>query len=213
MNIFTNAQKFTRDANHRQIDFCLGASITRPETGPDGAKYIPFRNEGVLKSDEQRADGNVRENTEKTIFLTFSIADTGNGLSDKELKQLFKKFGQASPKTYGQYGGSGLGLFITRDLVELQGGQIGVKSKEGQGTTFFFYIKAERIIAGKEIISSLARKASLTELLGEFKHRKGSVNRGTTDLIQRASATPSPNEDNRKLGFGESAPGLAHASL
>jgi signal transduction histidine kinase len=158
MNIFTNAQKFTRNANHRQIDFSLGASIIRPETGPDGAKYIPFRNEGVLKSDEQRADRNVRENTEKTIFLTFSIADTGKGLSDKELKQLFKKFNQASPKTYGQYGGSGLGLFITRDLVELQGGQIGVRSKEGHGTTFFFYIKVERIIAGKEISSSLARR-------------------------------------------------------
>jgi CheY-like chemotaxis protein len=48
----------------------------------------------------------------------------------------------------------------------------------------------------------------LTELLGEFKRRKGSVNRGTTDLIQRASPTPSPNEDNKRLGFGESAPGL-----
>jgi hypothetical protein len=58
---------------------------------------------------------------------------------------LFQRFSQASPKTYKQYGGSGLGLFISRELCELQGGQIGVSSPGvGRGTTFAFYVRARR---------------------------------------------------------------------
>lgn len=57
---------------------------------------------------------------------------------------LFKRFSQASPRTHIQYGGSGLGLFVSRELTELQGGEIGVQSEPGQGSTFAFYIKAKR---------------------------------------------------------------------
>ena len=53
---------------------------------------------------------------------------------------------QASPKTYKQYGGSGLGLFISRELTELQGGQIGVHSVAGETTTFTFFVKAKRAV-------------------------------------------------------------------
>jgi CheY-like chemotaxis protein len=59
---------------------------------------------------------------------------------------MFLRFSQASPKTYAQYGGSGLGLFISRELTELQGGQIGVHSVAGQGSTFTFYIKTRRYV-------------------------------------------------------------------
>ncbi|KAK6614836.1 histidine kinase hhk13p [Botrytis cinerea] len=61
----------------------------------------------------------------------------GNG----EMERLFS---QASPRTHIQYGGSGLGLFISRELTELQGGQIGVASKAGVGSTFAFYIRTRR---------------------------------------------------------------------
>ncbi|KAK5189528.1 hypothetical protein LTR16_007964, partial [Cryomyces antarcticus] len=67
------------------------------------------------------------------------------------MKVLFLRFSQASPKTYGKYGGSGLGLFISRELTELQGGQIGVHSIAGQGSTFTFYIKARRWLPEKVI--------------------------------------------------------------
>ncbi|CAD0083754.1 unnamed protein product [Aureobasidium vineae] len=56
---------------------------------------------------------------------------------------------KASPKTYKTYGGSGLGLFISRGLSELQGGQIGVKSTAGVGSTFAFFIKTRRTEAPK----------------------------------------------------------------
>lgn len=59
------------------------------------------------------------------------------------MKVLFQRFSQASPKTYQHYGGSGLGLWISRELCELQGGQIGVSSRDGK-TTFTFFVRAKR---------------------------------------------------------------------
>jgi len=51
------------------------------------------------------------------IFLHFSVKDTGRGLDEDEIKRLFGRFQQASPKTHIKYGGSGLGLFISRELT------------------------------------------------------------------------------------------------
>lgn len=78
------------------------------------------------------------------VYLQFDVCDTGKGLTAEEMSNLFRRFSQASAKTYSQYGGSGLGLFISRELTELQGGQIGVYSVPGHGSTFAFYIKARR---------------------------------------------------------------------
>lgn len=57
---------------------------------------------------------------------------------------MFNRFSQASPKTYTQYGGSGLGLFISKRLVELQGGRIGLASRTGVGSRFAFYVPATK---------------------------------------------------------------------
>nr|CEG05214.1 unnamed protein product [Fusarium clavum] len=60
------------------------------------------------------------------------------------MKLLFQRFQQATPRTHVQYGGSGLGLFISRILTEMQGGQIGVTSRRDIGSSFSFYIKCRR---------------------------------------------------------------------
>lgn len=78
------------------------------------------------------------------MYLYFAVKDTGRGLSDDEKTRLFHRFSQASPRTHVQYGGSGLGLFISRELTELQGGEIGVASTADEGSTFAFYIKARK---------------------------------------------------------------------
>jgi CheY-like chemotaxis protein len=78
---------------------------------------------------------------EDELDLTFEVEDTGKGISEDEMGKLFNRFMQANPKTHVQYGGSGLGLFISRELVELHGGMIGAKSRPGQGSTFAFYLK------------------------------------------------------------------------
>lgn len=97
------------------------------------------------------------------IYLEFAVQDTGRGLSPEEKKVLFQRFSQASPRTHVQYGGSGLGLFISRELTELQGGEIGVASEAGKGSTFAFYVKCRKTSEPKEGVEmpiTLGRKIS-----------------------------------------------------
>jgi signal transduction histidine kinase/ActR/RegA family two-component response regulator len=70
--------------------------------------------------------------------LRFSVEDTGIGLSPTDQKRLFRPFTQVDASTARQYGGSGLGLSICKHLVEMMGGQIGVDSEYGKGSTFWF---------------------------------------------------------------------------
>jgi len=87
--------------------------------------------------------------TGEDLFLHFSVNDTGVGLTSDEMKNLFLRFSQASPKTHVTYGGSGLGLFICKELAELQGGRIGVSSVPGKGSDFKFYVRARRATTPK----------------------------------------------------------------
>lgn len=68
--------------------------------------------------------------------VQFSIRDTGLGIPEPELARIFERYGQ----TYGTHGGTGLGLFISRRIVEAHGGQLTVESKPGHGSTFRFTI-------------------------------------------------------------------------
>lgn len=70
------------------------------------------------------------------VRLRFSIADTGIGMSEEFLKRVYQPFEQASANTTAKYGGSGLGMAITNNLVALMGGSISAKSVEGKGSTF-----------------------------------------------------------------------------
>ncbi|KAJ5267467.1 hypothetical protein N7478_010275 [Penicillium angulare] len=70
-----------------------------------------------------------------------AVRDSGIGIDDHAQIRLFERFKQATPKTEGTYGGSGLGLNVSRKLCHLHGGEIGVSSKEGQGSTFCFFFR------------------------------------------------------------------------
>ncbi len=77
------------------------------------------------------------------VQLKFSIKDTGIGIDEKAIDQLFQSFYQVDSSISKKYGGSGLGLSICKDLIQAMGGRIWVESKPGQGSTFFFTIVAE----------------------------------------------------------------------
>jgi len=75
---------------------------------------------------------------EKENMLFISISDTGIGITQSKFKDIFKSFEQADGSIEREYGGTGLGLSVSKQLVELHGGEINVESEEGKGTTFTF---------------------------------------------------------------------------
>lgn len=75
--------------------------------------------------------------------IRISVSDTGIGLTDDQQKALFQSFQQANTSTARQYGGTGLGLIISKKIVEQMGGDIGIESEYGVGSTFWFTLRAE----------------------------------------------------------------------
>ena len=77
------------------------------------------------------------------ILLRMAVSDTGLGLTDEQTQRLFQSFQQADTSISRRFGGTGLGLVICRKLAELMGGEIGVTSRPGRGSTFWFTASLE----------------------------------------------------------------------
>ncbi|KAF7536132.1 hypothetical protein G7054_g4757 [Neopestalotiopsis clavispora] len=134
INLLTNAIKFTRDRPRRKIEVVLGASTTKPSDGFGG---IPFAS---VTTDISGLLDKVDWGVGRQVYIWIQCRDTGCGMSTAEQVNLFTRFSQATPRTHIRYGGSGLGLFISKKLTELQGGAIGVQSEPNVGSTFAFFV-------------------------------------------------------------------------
>ncbi|XGC80754.1 sensor histidine kinase [Bdellovibrio bacteriovorus] len=97
---------------------------------------VKFTEKGKVRIDvTKNSDGNYQ----------WDICDTGRGISAENMEKLFQPFQQGHPSVARKYGGSGLGLMISKNLIELMGGKIRVQSIEGSGTTFSFHLPLETV--------------------------------------------------------------------
>jgi signal transduction histidine kinase len=106
-----------------------------------------FTKAGTITIDARDNKENGRE------WITVAVADTGVGMTPEQMGRLFQEFSQATSSTASKYGGTGLGLVISRRFCQMMGGDITVKSEPGRGSTFT--IRVPRIVdAPKEAVSS-----------------------------------------------------------
>ncbi|KAF2470863.1 uncharacterized protein BDR25DRAFT_342712 [Lindgomyces ingoldianus] len=140
INLLTNAIKFVKLSTNPKISVRYGATLSDPRSMfPDDMFW-------ATRGDKQDDVTNNKEwGMGETIYLTFLVKDSGIGLNGKEIHKIFERFRQANMRTHVKYGGSGLGLFISKELTEKQGGEIGVTSVLGEGSTFGFYVKTKRV--------------------------------------------------------------------
>ncbi|GAA5316368.1 MAG: hypothetical protein AseanaTS_15720 [Candidatus Pelagadaptatus aseana] len=96
----------------------------------------------------------VSEQSDKEAVILFKVSDTGIGISPGNQVHIFEPFRQADQSTHRRFGGTGLGLVICRQLVERMGGQVDLKSQEGQGSTF--YVSLPMAIASEEAITAIS---------------------------------------------------------
>ena len=138
----------------KATDKGISLRLQLPKTDPNWVFGDPYRLRQVLLNLLNNA---IKFTDKGQVLLTyqrvslpgaapkyqFSVLDTGIGIPEGQLHQLFEPFTQASASTAREYGGSGLGLSISRGLIELLGGELTAESKLGQGSTFRFTLELE----------------------------------------------------------------------
>ena len=109
----------------------------------------------------------VLEQAGDDLLVRFEVEDTGIGIAPDELARLFHAFEQVDASTSRRYGGTGLGLVITRRLVELMGGDVGADCTPGTGSTFWFTIRLRR----GRVAAEPAPAGSVSDAEGELRRR------------------------------------------
>jgi signal transduction histidine kinase len=147
INLTNNAIKFTNEGH------VVVAVETIDLKGRNFAQNSEFIPDGITDSSNLSTG---------SVLLKFEVIDTGIGISEEESINLFNDFAQLENPLIKQFEGTGLGLSISKNLTRLMNGKIGVHSKKGQGSTFWFSLILER--GDDELLTS--------ERLGVISHKK-----------------------------------------
>ncbi len=141
----------TADARNKGLDLVLDIADDLPPVlhGDPvrlGQVLANLANNAVKFTERGSVTVRVRrqEQNEAGLLVRFEVADTGIGIAPEHRQRLFRVFEQADPSTTRRYGGMGLGLAISRHLVELMGGEIGVESEVGGGSRFWFTVRCRQ---------------------------------------------------------------------
>jgi len=178
-----------------------------------GQILINYANNAVKFTEQGEIDviARVQERSETEVLLYFAVRDTGIGLTEEQMGRLFQSFQQADTSTTRKYGGTGLGLAISKKLAELMGGEVGVTSEAGKGSTFWF---TARIGIGVEKHKTLlpepdlrqrrvlvvddneSARVVLTDLLSSMTFVVASADSGQVaiDEVKRAATAGTPYE-------------------
>lgn len=146
-------------ANEKSIHVSLNLDKDHLYVFGDSLRFTKIMNNLISNAINYTENGSVNitaitKTTEKQqSVLRIEVVDSGIGISKQRIDKIFEKFTQADTSTTRRFGGTGLGLTITKQLVELMNGEIGVESVLGEGSTFWF-----------EIPYSPATKADVTEM-------------------------------------------------
>jgi signal transduction histidine kinase/CheY-like chemotaxis protein/HPt (histidine-containing phosphotransfer) domain-containing protein len=151
----------------------------------------------------------VQETSGATVLLRFEVKDTGIGIDPSARERIFESFAQADQSTTRRYGGTGLGLTIAKQLSQIMGGGVGLDSKVGEGSTFWFTVRLglagvsaaqdekRRMLSGVRIIvvdgDAAARDALMSQLaaLGIIATATGNLDEGLT-LMRSAAQSAKP---------------------
>ncbi|HVR53280.1 MAG TPA: response regulator, partial [Pseudorhodoferax sp.] len=130
-------------AKNLELVFDIGADVPQHLVGDPlrlGQVLINYINNAIKFTQQGEVGLVVRVDRLDGLeaVLRFEVRDTGIGLSEEQMARLFRSFEQADSSTTRQYGGTGLGLAISKRLAALMGGEVGVHSVPGQGSTFWF---------------------------------------------------------------------------
>ena len=143
------------EIKHLYFNFELFADVP-PAVGGDPLRLLQVLNNLVGNALKFTEQGGVSvcveplERTDEALLLKVSVTDTGIGLTPGQMENLFAPFHQVDTGTARKYGGTGLGLSISKRLAEMMGGEIGVTSRLGQGSTFWFTARV-RLLSDEDL--------------------------------------------------------------
>lgn len=130
----------------------VGNAIKFTDSGEVEVRVVPAMVSGIMQP--QSLDSNL-------VALEFTVRDTGIGIEPGAQAKLFHAFVQADPSTTRKYGGTGLGLVISKRLVELMGGSIHLASSPGKGSSFSFVLRLNRATQSNLVHKPLSGRALL----------------------------------------------------